>query len=471
MTNTFTEVKPTVVIVGAGLGGIMLGALLEKCSVPCVILERASAVKPLGAAISVGCGLVPAFQQLGIFDKLVSLANPSLYSLVLKEPKELILTLDYTAVEGFGGHQPYILSRHLLYDLLLNLIPSQKIHFNKRVQTFTEKNNRVFVNTTDGSVYEGDILVGADGAYSTVRQQLYERLKGEGKLPASDEAALPFSCTCLVGETKPLSATQFPELNNVDQPFAATLGKDQPYSWVLFTTSSRTISFMVVQHLDKYTNKTAERDRTGDDANSEWGPNAAQVMCDLTRDFPIPFGAGDFTLGDLYDQTPKELISKVSLEEKVFETWFSGRTALLGDACHKFLPAAGQGALTSMHDAIALANLIYALPSQTNESIETSFKEYQDERMPPAIDAYNSSKTMAKGMERGIGGWIAFQVSKYMPLWMWNNFILKAGCVHRPQIGFLERVNVEGSVVPAVSPSCEKARRVFEKRAAGAVVA
>ncbi|KAK5797033.1 hypothetical protein F5H01DRAFT_126415 [Linnemannia elongata] len=470
MTNTFTEVKPTVVIVGAGLGGIMLGALLEKCSVPYVILERASAVKPLGAAISVGCGLVPAFQQLGIFDKLVSLANPSLYSLVLKEPKELILTLDYTAVEGFGGHQPYILSRHLLYDLLLNLIPSQKIHFNKRVQTFTEKNNRVFVNTTDDSVYEGDILVGADGAYSTVRQQLYKRLKGEGNLPASDEAALPFSCTCLVGETKPLSATQFPELNNVDQPFAATLGKDQPYSWVLFTTSSRTISFMVVQHLDKYTNKTAERDRTGDDDNSEWGPNAAQVMCDLTRDFPIPFGAGDFTLGDLYDQTPKELISKVSLEEKVFETWFSGRTALLGDACHKFLPAAGQGALTSMHDAIALANLIYALPSQTNESIETSFKEYQDERVPPAIDAYNSSKAMAKGMEREIGGWIAFQVSKYMPLWMWNNFILKPGCVHRPQIGFLERVKVEGSVVPAVSPSCEKARRVFEKRA-GAVIA
>lgn len=88
---------------------------------------------------------------------------------------------------------------------------------------------------------------------------------------------------------------------------------------------------MVDQHLDKYTNKTAERDRAGDDDNSEWGPNAAQVMCDLTCGFPIPFGTGDFTLGDLYDKTPKELISKVSLEEKVFATWFSGRTVLLGD--------------------------------------------------------------------------------------------------------------------------------------------
>ncbi|KAF9144373.1 hypothetical protein BG015_000134 [Linnemannia schmuckeri] len=465
-----TQVKPTVVIVGAGLGGIMLGALLEKCSVPYVILERASTVKPLGAAISVGCGLVPAFQQLSIFDRLESLANRSLHSLILREPKELLLTLDYTAIEGFGGHQPFILSRHLLYDLLLNLIPSQKIHFNKRVQTISEKNNRVFVNSTDESVYEGDILVGADGAYSTVRQQLYERLKLEGNLPVSDEEDLPFSCTCLVGETKPLDATQFPELNNVDQPFATTLGKDLPYSWVLFTTTRGTISYMVVEHLSSKISRAAEDLKSRNGENSEWGPNVAQAMCDLTRDFPIPFGAGDFTLGDLYEQTPKELISKVSLEEKVFETWFAGRTVLLGDACHKFLPAAGQGALTSMHDAIALANQIYALPSSTNEAIEVSFKEYQDERMPPAIDACNSSKAMAKGMERGIGGWIAFQVSKYMSLWMWNNFVLKPGCIHRPQIGFLEQVKIKGSVVPAVSPSCEKAREIFEKRAGTVLV-
>lgn len=36
-------------------------------------------------------------------------------------------------------------------------------------------------------------------------------------------------------------------------------------------------------------------------------------------------------LGDLMDLTPKELMSKVMLEEKVFETWYSGRTVLLGD--------------------------------------------------------------------------------------------------------------------------------------------
>jgi 2-polyprenyl-6-methoxyphenol hydroxylase-like FAD-dependent oxidoreductase len=40
--------KPTVLIVGAGLGGLMLGTLLEKSNVPYAIFERAAAVKPLG---------------------------------------------------------------------------------------------------------------------------------------------------------------------------------------------------------------------------------------------------------------------------------------------------------------------------------------------------------------------------------------------------------------------------------------
>lgn len=43
-----THNKPTVLIVGAGLGGLMLGALLERQGVPYTILERAAVIKPLG---------------------------------------------------------------------------------------------------------------------------------------------------------------------------------------------------------------------------------------------------------------------------------------------------------------------------------------------------------------------------------------------------------------------------------------
>ncbi|KAF8962165.1 hypothetical protein BGZ46_001216, partial [Entomortierella lignicola] len=49
-----TTRKPKVLIVGAGIGGLTLGAILEKASIPYEIFEKASELKPLGSAISVG---------------------------------------------------------------------------------------------------------------------------------------------------------------------------------------------------------------------------------------------------------------------------------------------------------------------------------------------------------------------------------------------------------------------------------
>lgn|SRR5690348_4178171 len=56
------------------------------------------------------------------------------------------------------------------------------------------------------------------------------------------------------------------------------------------------------------------------------------AMCEEVKDFPI-IGGGDkkLTLKDLMDLTPRGHFSKVMLEEKVFETWYSGRTVLIGD--------------------------------------------------------------------------------------------------------------------------------------------
>lgn len=82
-----------------------------------------------------------------------------------------------------------------------------------------------------------------------------------------------------------------------------------------------------MHHLDAKSSKMNDSFR-----NSEWGPEAAEQMCKEVRDFPIPGGTNNsLTLGDLIDKTPQHLISKVMLEEKVFETWFHGRTVLLGD--------------------------------------------------------------------------------------------------------------------------------------------
>lgn len=62
--------------------------------------------------------------------------------------------------------------------------------------------------------------------------------------------------------------------------------------------------------------------------NSEWTPEMNEAMINEFRDRVCPLGG---TMGDLIDDTPKELISKVFIEEKMFKTWFHGRTVLLGD--------------------------------------------------------------------------------------------------------------------------------------------
>ncbi|KAF9086682.1 hypothetical protein BGX23_008664 [Mortierella sp. AD031] len=186
-------------------------------------------------------------------------------------------------------------------------------------------------------------------------------------------------------------------------------------------------------------------------------------MADETRDYPIVFGDGKMTLGDLYDRTPKDMMSKVMLEEKVFKTWYSGRTVLLGDACHKLNLAGGAGALASMHDAIALANLIYALPANNTEEIEKTFREYQAERLPPTIESFNGSQMMSKLFSKRLVGMIALFMAKLVPRWLWRRFLQKT-VLSRPEFGYLPKVRTRGPVEAIPTPSSEKARALYNKR-------
>ncbi|KAK3816853.1 MAG: hypothetical protein J3R72DRAFT_461076 [Linnemannia gamsii] len=463
MSATATTPRPHVLIVGAGLGGVLLGALLERCNVPYTIFERAAAVKPLGSAMAIGAHLMVVFEQLGLLEKLAAVGKHLRYSDYISESKETLISLDFMPLEEFSGYPGYIIARPLLYNLIVELVPQHKILFNKRVLTIVEEDDKVRIQTADNSVYEGDILVGADGAYSAIRQRLYEILKKEGTLPKSDEDDLPFSCTCLVGQTNVVDLDEFPQLKNPDVPFIAALGDDKPYTWTLFATAQNTVCWMVLEHLTKTTSKAALEQRFRSSENSEWGPHAAQTMCEETKDFPIVFGNGSMTLGDLYNRTPKELISKVMLEEKIFKTWHHGRTVLLGDACHKLHPSGGAGALTAMHDAIALANLIYALPENNASEIDNTFREYYEERLPAVTASYKNSQMMSTLLNRGVGGSLALFFAKNLPDWLWRLNIKKKS-VARPMCGFLKPVENRGTVPAVASPSSEKARVLYNKR-------
>lgn len=91
---------------------------------------------------------------------------------------------------------------------------------------------------------------------------------------------------------------------------------------------------MVIHFLDKESAKRNDSFR-----NSEWGPEAAEALAREVRVFKVPGGKDGrvLTLGEYVDKTPSHLLSKVMLEEIVFDTWYGGRTVLLGDGKQSFL--------------------------------------------------------------------------------------------------------------------------------------
>jgi 2-polyprenyl-6-methoxyphenol hydroxylase-like FAD-dependent oxidoreductase len=150
---------------------------------------------------------------------------PSSYS-----PLSLSLSLSLFNCPFRSGSEGFIIPRKSLYEILLELIPTEKILRGKRVLSFVQGEGGVQVKCADGSIHESDILVGADEAYSAVRQNLYERLKKEGKLSVDDQKPASFSCVSLTAQTNPLDPEMFPELNENGCHFNNIVAHNKPYS-------------------------------------------------------------------------------------------------------------------------------------------------------------------------------------------------------------------------------------------------
>ncbi|KAG0007377.1 hypothetical protein BGZ80_004727 [Entomortierella chlamydospora] len=270
-----------------------------------------------------------------------------------------------------------------------------------------------------------------------------------GLLPASDKESLKSSTICLVGQTRPLEPREFQYPEDNVCVYESILLNDKPIFIVIFTTAEKTICWMLLQFLDQETSKTNSNFRS-----SEWGPEAADAMCNEVRDYSVARG---MKMGDLIDATPKEVICKVMLEEKLFETWNYGRTVLLGDACHKMSPAGGLGAQTAMGDAVVLANYINTLTTVESEDVEKALKAYRNERYPIGKEGVETSAAMFSIIKQDLMGRVIRFILSHMPRWLWFQ-ILARSVRCRPQISFLPLAEDTCQIKAMHQPSLQNTR-------------
>ncbi|GJJ77148.1 hypothetical protein EMPS_09507 [Entomortierella parvispora] len=433
--------KLHVLIVGAGIGGLMLAVLLERANISYEVFEKTKENRPLGSAISLHNSLMVIFEQLGLYKDILKMTKPFGALHLRKEDMTISGSLlarppGIDCAEHYGDYNR-VIARPDLVDLLLSQIPAYKIQYNKRVLRTKQDDEKVIITCSDNMSYMGSILVGADGAYSSVRQNMYANLKKEGKLSKSDSKPLGYSYDCVVGVTSPLDPALYPIVLDEYCEFECVLGKESPYSWWLMPLTENRIGWMVTQ--DVRMNGTDEDRNFG---FSEWGPEAALDMCNQSRHLPCPYYG---TFGDLIDRTPKDRISKVMLEDKYFESWYHGRTVLLGDACHKMQPFGGQGANMAILGALQLTNLLFDIYSTSQEEITRVFKEYHHMRRRPGKTSVEGSNSTGSLLHKKgpMADMIRRTVLNAVPKWAIKIASDKLNA-RRDQICFLPYVEMRG---------------------------
>ncbi|KAF9432254.1 hypothetical protein BGZ76_011066 [Entomortierella beljakovae] len=427
---------PHVLIAGGGIGGLFLAILLERIDIPYHIIERATELRALGAAMSLTASVFPVFEQLGLLDELMKISFDFGTVELYRGNMTKFGSNDLTHLKETAGYNSVLFARPKLYELLLRQVPPSKISRGKKILRHTEKDGKVTIHCSDNTTYQGDILVGADGAYSGVRQCLYKLMDEQNILPKSDLDSFSIGTVLMVGVANPENPEKYPDLKSKTSKFCTIIGPNNR-NWSAVTTPDNQICWSIAVLL------SGSEARDQHFRNSEWGAESNETLIQESRDYLCPLGG---TMGDLIDATPKHLISKVFLEEKLFKTWYHGRTVLIGDACHKMLPAGGFGAVNAMHDAVVLANCLYNMCDSTTNSITDAFKEYYQQRYSRAQFYVDRSSDMNKLFfgQKLFDRFLRHVFFNYIPNSILKNEAAKS-FFYRPQLAWLPLVKKPGT--------------------------
>ena len=333
-------------VAGGGIGGLAAALALSRRGYAVRVLEQSAEFKEIGAGIQLGPNVFRMFEALGLTEAIKGYAA---------FPENLVMMDGLTGEEvtrvpigseafrtRFGGYPYAVIHRGDMHRVYLEACQAERnieLSVSRKALRYDDKGDRVVLHMEDGEAIEGCALIGADGLWSRVREQML----GDGKPRVSGHIAYR---AVLKREEVPEGLWQNnvvlwagPKTHLVHYP----LRRGELYNLV------------AVFHSDKY----------------EEGWNTFGDPEELHRKFS--------------DERPEvmALLAKIEAwkmwvlcDREPVREWSKGRVTLLGDAAHPMLQYLAQGANMATEDGVVLA----ACVDLSAGNLEAAFRRYQDER-------------------------------------------------------------------------------------------
>jgi 2-polyprenyl-6-methoxyphenol hydroxylase-like FAD-dependent oxidoreductase len=322
------------VIVGAGIGGLAAAIALRRAGWDVRVAEQASSARELGFALALAPNALAALAELGLRDLVVSRGVAVRSFEVRRRDGRPVKRV---VLHGAAMHS-IVLLRAALHGTLLDAIGTDAIVLGRAITGITRD---------AVAPLSADVLIGADGAGSTIRRALhpdeppprpsgYHALRGVSEVGA--DALGDTSLAVYLGDGVEIG-----------------LAKASPTA--IYWYVSAVNEFAAVEH--GRVDAMLERCLQGLD------PRATAII----RAAP----SGSVRHDPLFVRRP-------------LQRWGAGSVTLLGDAAHPVLPHTAQGAALALEDAVALG-----LALRRDADAVAGLRRYEDVR------AARTRRTIAAG--------------------------------------------------------------------------
>jgi len=334
-----------VVIIGGGIGGCTSGLfLIREGHYDVHLYERAEKILPVGAAISVWSNGVKVLNRCGLGKRVIELGG-RMDRMVYKDSttNETLVNMDLIPLYQDVGERGYPVPRAELQDMLMAeyVAAGGKVSLGK-ICTAVEENSvgKIRAVFSDGTKSDYcDLLIGADGIKSTVREFVLNR-------------------------TVPI-VYHYTNWNGM-VAMDSQIGKSN--EWLMYVGEGKRASVMPVGGNRFYFFMGAPLPENN-------APKRDEGMKDELRSIFKGWPSAIQTLIDAIDVSKLNRIPICDIDP--ISQFYKGNVVLLGDSAHATTPTLGQGGCQAMEDAEVLCSFL----TTTNVSVQDALQRYQDHRI------------------------------------------------------------------------------------------